>query len=246
MEKIYDIFERYRDYILVFILFVIIAFSEYYIYYYIKEDLNSIKSSLEVKQTNEISSTLKDDKKKKMIYVDVKGEVSSPGVYSFEEGKRVIDALEKAGGITSKADTSVNNLGKKLTDEMVIIIYSKKEVKKMGSILEKKTKALEKCIENSASPINSCLDTSSLTDKNTSSKNSSSNGTNSSKTKNGKVSINTASKEELMTLQGIGEAKAEAIIEYRNKTKFNDISDIKNVKGIGDSIFEKIKNNITT
>ena len=49
-----------------------------------------------------------------------------------------------------------------------------------------------------------------------------------------------------MTLSGIGESKAENIIEYRKQNKFNDISDIKNVKGIGDSIFEKIKNNITT
>ena len=47
-----------------------------------------------------------------------------------------------------------------------------------------------------------------------------------------------------MTLPGIGESKAKNIIEYRNKTKFNSIEDIKNVKGIGDSIFEKIKNNI--
>ena len=61
-----------------------------------------------------------------------------------------------------------------------------------------------------------------------------------------KVSINTASKEELMTLSGIGEAKAGAIIEYREKNgNFASIEDIKNVSGIGDAIFEKIKDNIT-
>ena len=60
----------------------------------------------------------------------------------------------------------------------------------------------------------------------------------------GAVNINTASKEELMTLKGIGEATAEAIIEYRQENKFTKIEDIKNVKGIGDKKFESIKEDI--
>ena len=48
-----------------------------------------------------------------------------------------------------------------------------------------------------------------------------------------------------MTLTGIGEAKADAIINYRNENgSFKQIEDIKNVSGIGDSVFEKIKDNI--
>ena len=60
----------------------------------------------------------------------------------------------------------------------------------------------------------------------------------------GAVNINTASKEELMSLKGIGEATAEAIIEYRKENKFKKIEDIKNVKGIGDKKFESIKEDI--
>ena len=60
----------------------------------------------------------------------------------------------------------------------------------------------------------------------------------------GAVNINTASKEELMTLKGIGEATAEAIIEYRKENKFIKIEDIKNVKGIGDKKFESLKEDI--
>ena len=60
------------------------------------------------------------------------------------------------------------------------------------------------------------------------------------------VNINTAGAEELMTLSGIGEARAEAILSYREESgDFSSIEDIKNVTGIGDGIFERIKNRIT-
>jgi competence protein ComEA len=63
---------------------------------------------------------------------------------------------------------------------------------------------------------------------------------------NAKVNINTATAEELSTLEGIGEMKAESIIEFRgNHGHFTKIEDLKNVKGIGDKIFEKIKDQIT-
>lgn len=61
-----------------------------------------------------------------------------------------------------------------------------------------------------------------------------------------KVNINTATEAELDALPGIGEAKAKAIVQYRNENgKFKSISDIKNVKGIGDGIFNDIKGLIT-
>lgn len=59
------------------------------------------------------------------------------------------------------------------------------------------------------------------------------------------ININIASIEELMTLSGIGEAKAMAIIEYRQKNYFNTIEDIMKVSGISESLFNKIKDDIT-
>ena len=60
------------------------------------------------------------------------------------------------------------------------------------------------------------------------------------------ISINKASKEELMSISGLGESKAEAIIKYREENgEFKTIEDIKNVSGIGDSLYEKIKERIT-
>lgn len=62
----------------------------------------------------------------------------------------------------------------------------------------------------------------------------------------GKININTATSEQLQTLSGIGEARAVAIIEYRNTYgAFSSIEDIINVNGIGEKTYEKIKDYIT-
>ena len=61
---------------------------------------------------------------------------------------------------------------------------------------------------------------------------------------NHKVSLNTATKEELMTLSGIGESKADLIIEFRNDNTFKSIEDIMKIKGIGEKIFNKIKDKL--
>ncbi|QCD45485.1 ComEA family DNA-binding protein [Campylobacter mucosalis] len=60
------------------------------------------------------------------------------------------------------------------------------------------------------------------------------------------VNINTATKEELMSISGIGEAKADAIIQHRKNTPFKSIDELKNVNGIGDKVFDKIKGDVST
>jgi len=57
----------------------------------------------------------------------------------------------------------------------------------------------------------------------------------------GKINITTADKETLMTLPGIGEVKAEAIIKAREKGKFNNVDDVMNVSGIGEETLKKLK-----
>lgn len=57
----------------------------------------------------------------------------------------------------------------------------------------------------------------------------------------GKININKATKEQLKTLNGIGDSTADKIINYRNTNKFNSIEEIMNVPGIGNSKFESIK-----
>ncbi|MEK5173373.1 MULTISPECIES: helix-hairpin-helix domain-containing protein [Heyndrickxia] len=62
----------------------------------------------------------------------------------------------------------------------------------------------------------------------------------------GKVNINSANKDQLQTIPGIGPSKADAIIEYREqKGEFKKIEDIKNVTGIGEKTYEKLKDSIS-
>ncbi len=61
----------------------------------------------------------------------------------------------------------------------------------------------------------------------------------------GKININTASKKELKTLDGVGKKVADRIIEYRKNKPFEKIEDFMNVKGIGKKKFEKNKDLIT-
>ena len=116
---------------------------------------------------------------------------------------------------------------------MVIIIYTKEEVKN-SNIVDTVIKVVEKECTCPNIQNDGCLNTE-ITDNIT-------NG------ENGKlVNINTATKEELQTIKGIGENKAESIIKHRETNgKFEKIEDIKNVEGIGDTLYEQIKVYITT
>ena len=164
-----------------------------------------------------------------MLKVDIKGEINAPGIYELNSSSRVIDVIEKAGGLTENANTTVINLSKKITDEMVIIIYSNEEVANFS-----KTKELEKQVqENCIKPSEESLKNDACISKDETQLSA-------------KISINHATLEELQTLPGIGEEKAKNIISYREENgPFEKIEDITKITGIGESIFAKIKENIT-
>ena len=206
-------------------------------------DDNSITTS-EVKKLSVTKKEVKDEDNKstnkennKTVFVDVKGAVNTPGVYEIDSSKRIIDAINLAGGLASSANTINLNLSKKVEDEMYIVVYNTKQIEdyKNGDINNISCAAKECVCPDSLNK--ACISSSTNSYSKTS--------TTKSKTSS-KISINTALKEELMTLSGIGEAKALAIIKYREENgAFKSIQDIKNVSGIGNSLYEKIKDNIT-
>lgn len=69
----------------------------------------------------------------RVILVDIKGEVMTPGVYEMEAGARVKDVVSEAGGFTNDADENFINLAQKVIDEMVIIVPVKGAVENTSS-----------------------------------------------------------------------------------------------------------------
>lgn len=158
------------------------------------------------------------------VYVDIKGSVKKPGVYQVSADSIVWDIVNLSGGFTKNAYTKNINLSQKVKDEMVIYVFSKNEMLKMNENVKTDTTCTTNIIN-----YDNCI----TTEKNA------------TETSTSLVNINTASKEELMNVSGIGASKADSIIAYRIKTPFSKIEDIMNVSGIGESLFDKIKKYIT-
>ncbi len=205
--------------VLVIIFLVITLLGCYYFFVYRKKE----EAPIETEIVHEEKESIINDNE--IIFVDIKGHVNKPGVYSFKpsDNARINDLIVKAGGLMKDADTSTINLSKKIEDEMIIIVYSKNEIANYVKTQDELNKKLEIC-ENKLKN-DGCIK------EKTSS--------------NTKININEASISELESLNGIGKSKAEAIVEYRNKTKFKSIDEIMNVEGIGESLFASIKENIT-
>lgn len=189
--------------------------------------------------TSELSEEIKEEKK--IIKVDVKGAVSKPGVYSLEEGSIVDDAIKLAGGVNKNANTKEINLSKKLKDEMVIVIYTNSEIKEFKDKNNKKEE--KECICDN--DINDVCVKESYTNYYSFNSDAKESISMKESSISNLVNINTATLEELLSLTGIGESKAKAIIEYRKENRFQVIEDIMKVSGIGQSVFDKIKEDIT-
>ena len=152
------------------------------------------------------------------IMIHICGAVNHPGVYEFEEGDRICQAIEKAGGFTSEADEDLLNQAQKLADGMQLVIPTKEEADKARTEGSGAQEYLR--YEETVSGTDS-------TDG------------------NGLININTATEEMLCTLPGIGSEKAKSIIAYRAKNgNYKKIEDIMNVAGIKTGMFDKIKDKI--
>jgi len=225
-----------------FLIFILLALFFYHILFKIEE-----KEEIIVTEKEEMS-VLKEEGEAKInyYYIDIKGEIKNPGVYLLEEGKRVVDAIKQAGGLTENADTTVNNLSRKVKDEMVIIIYSKEQVEKFKVTKEEEEKLLNEIQNEENKQENNAVLKEEEIEPSIKPNESNENKENTIASSNSKkISINKATKEEFMTLSGIGEKKAEAILAYRQEHgSFTAIEELLNVNGIGQAIFNQIKDAI--
>jgi competence protein ComEA len=123
-------------------------------------------------------------------------------VYEVENGSRICDVLELAGGFSEDAGTDYLNLAETVSDGEKVYVPTADELE------------VELAAEEEAD--------------------------------SGKININTATKEQLVTLPGIGESKADSIISYRTEHGgFSSIEEIMEIPGIKDAVFSKIKELIT-
>lgn len=163
----------------------------------------------------------------KTLVVHICGAVSAPGVYELPAGSRIIDAVEAGGGFLPEAEEACCNLAEEIVDGCQIYIMTKTESCADGQT-EKKAG----------------IQTSPDSDMQTTDRNVRSNSA--PALENGLVNLNTADITALMTLPGIGESRAKAIISYREQHgAFAQIEDIMKISGIKQAAFSKIKDKIT-
>ncbi len=145
------------------------------------------------------------------ICVYICGAVNSPGVYELEDGDRIYQLVEMAGGLSEDADERSVNLAQTVADGEMVYIPT---VEESAAAAETGTEAAGDTASEGK-----------ISDK---------------------VNINTATAEELTSLSGIGEAKAAAIIAYREEHgSFQSIEEIMQVDGIAEATYNKIKDEIT-
>ena len=210
--------------ILIIGIIIISIFIIYYVYTKDGNNFEIIEENVLIPEEEKIledegnvneDETIKEVEEKN-IMVHITGAVKNEGVVYLDSDSRVINAIEEAGGATQEADLSKINLVFPLQDGMKIYIPSIYDDENIENEIEEDeyiTKSSDEIISEQ-----------------------------SSKEAESKVNINKATQTELETLPGIGPSTALKIIEYReNEGKFKKIEDIKEVSGIGEAKFEKIK-----
>lgn len=150
MEKLNEIklfLNEHKFYVLVALAILILLLGGGFLYFLNIKETNSLDSKIELEKENTKDEKLEEETPSQecTVMVDVKGQVNQPGLYQLSCNSRVQDAILASGGALESADTSVLNLSKVLEDEMVIIVYSKEEVKSFSYIKEEVKKKEEKC-----------------------------------------------------------------------------------------------------
>ncbi len=158
--------------------------------------------------------------------VQIDGEVNNPGIYTLAIGDRIHDALQQAGGITQNADTQRLNLAAFVRDGARISVPNKNQMQSVPietSPVNNGATGKPSNTYSSFAPQRASLDSATNL-----------------------LNLNMATREQLMTLPGIGEVKSQQIIEMREKLgSFSSIEQLLEVSGIGEKTLDTIRNHVT-
>lgn len=186
-------------------------------YVYSRESSTIENQNLSTYEEENKEEEEKEETTKNEIVVHVAGAVQTEGIMLLQEGDRISNAIEKAGGTTEEADMTQINLATPVEDGMKIYIPKKGE---QIENMEETNSAKEQSNQETTSQNNNKIKT--------------------------KININKATQEELEELPGIGPSTANKIIQHRKENgNFKSVENIKDVSGIGEAKYNSIKDLIT-
>lgn len=221
-QKADEFINKYRIQIAIFLIaFIVFGGTTLMIQGANAEKSASVIKSSDFVQQDQTKTADQVDKKSDEIVFDIEGAVVTPGVYRLPSSSVLIDAIGKAGGFSVDADR--DRIARELNQASPIGNNAKLYIFKNS----------DKDIKVASSG------------SGTSASSSSSSSASSSPAATTKVSVNKATLAELDTLPGIGPALAQRIIDWRDVNGgFEVIEDLRKVKGIGDSVFSGLKDQI--
>ena len=191
-----------------------------------KESTGNQEGTGDIQKTEELQNTgtagsENEEQGAQRIVVYVCGAVNTPGVYELQEGARLFEAIACAGGVREDGAEESINQAQAVSDGERLYIPTEEEVRQgLDAYLQTGAAA-------GASPVGSA-------------------DGRSGRDAAGKVNINTASKEELTALNGIGDTRAASILAYRESYgPFGSIEDLMKVEGIKEGVYNKLKDDIT-
>ena len=210
--------------------------------------LTASERSMASEQTEDSSRITEEDSKTERvesetpsvtILVHICGAVMNGGVYAIPEDGRVADAVEAAGGFTPDAAPDYINMAQRLYDGSKVIIPTLEEVAEEPYGQSVFISGTEKSEKTAGSGVTGASASTGAYESGSSNGVSGAGGTG---TEDLKVNINTADVQELTRLPGIGQARAEAIVNYRRREgEFTCAEDLTKVPGIGESIFRNLR-----
>ncbi|MDD5731815.1 MAG: ComEA family DNA-binding protein [Patescibacteria group bacterium] len=223
-QKVDEYFEKYRLYMALFLsIFIILAGTILMI-----QGANASKNANTITSADivtPLATKVSQDKETKEIIFDIEGAVVTPGVYKLAVGSVLIDAVNAAGGFSTDADR--DRIAREINQASQVGDGSKIYIFKNG---DKDVKIVSMGANQNYSNVSS----------------SGSSSDSAQQASGAKINLNKATLAELDTLSGIGPALAQRIIDWRDANGgFEVVEDIKKVKGIGDSVYDGLKDKIS-